>query len=102
MAETNPFWDHWYFHVPNYVLALAMYLMMGRLLLTPFVPPGSGNYIWRSFVRLTDPVLRVVAMVTPAAAPAVALLVFGFLWIFLARIALYVGLAAAGLAPSAT
>ncbi|WP_181702081.1 YggT family protein [Chthonobacter albigriseus] len=101
MPESNPFWDTWYFHVPNYLLALAMYLMMGRLLLTPIVPPESQNYIWRSFVRLTDPVLRLVAVITPGATPPIVILVFGFLWIFIARIALFVGLAAAGLAPTA-
>ena len=101
MFENNPFWGYWYFHVPNYILALAMYLMMGRLLLAPFVPPQSQNYIWRSFVRLTDPVLRVVAVVTPGSVPPIVLMVFAFLWLFLARIALYVALAAGGLAPSA-
>jgi hypothetical protein len=102
MFENNPFWGYWYFHIPNYALALAMYLMMGRLLLTPFVVQGSRNYIWRSFVRLTDPVLKIVALATPASVPPIVLLVFGFLWVFLVRIALYVGLAATGLAPGAS
>lgn len=101
MVENNPFWDYWYFHIPNYLLALAMYLMMGRLLLAPFVPPGSQNYIWRSFVRLTDPVVRLVALVTPGAVPPLVILVFGFLWVFLLRVAFYIGLASAGLAPTA-
>lgn len=99
--DGNPFWAYWYFHLPNYLLALAMYLVMGRLLLSPFVPPQSANYIWRSFVRLTDPVVRMVAFVTPRQAPPVVLLVFTFLWLFLARIALFALLGAAGLAPSA-
>jgi YggT family protein len=100
MIEDNPFWDYWYFHLPNYLLALGMYLMMGRILLSPFVPPGSNNYIWRSFVALTDPMVRLVAKVTPAGVPTVVLLVFGFLWLFVLRVAVYVALAASGLAPS--
>lgn len=97
--QGNPFWDYWYFHLPNYVLALAMYLVMGRLLLSPFVSPGSSNYIWRSFVRLTDPVVRIVGFVTPAQAPLMVTLVFTYLWLFVLRIGLYIGLASAGLTP---
>jgi uncharacterized protein YggT (Ycf19 family) len=97
--QGNPFWDYWYFHVPNYALALAAYLVVGRLLLSFFVHPQSSNYIWRSFVRLTDPVVRAVAVITPRQAPLPVILVFSFLWLFVARIALYLALAAAGAPP---
>jgi uncharacterized protein YggT (Ycf19 family) len=98
----NPFWQDWAFHVPNYLLALAMYLMVGRLLLSFLVHPGSGNYIWRSFVRLTEPVLAVVRLVTPAAAAAVppVLMVFAILWLFAARIVLFMALTATGVGPT--
>jgi hypothetical protein len=47
---------HWYFQVPNFVLAALMYTLLGRALLGLMVQPDSSNYIWRAFCKLTDPV----------------------------------------------
>lgn len=95
----NPIVEYWYFHLPNYVLALIQYTLMGRFVLGLFVDAESGNYIWRFFVRLTDPVLRVVQMVTPLGATEGVLMVFAILWMIVLRIALFVLLAALDLAP---
>ena len=63
---------YWYYHLPNFVLAALMYTLLGRVLLSLFVEPDSSNYIWRFFCRITDPVVAIVALVTPkAAAPVV-------------------------------
>lgn len=97
----SPFWDLWYFHIPNYILALATYLMLGRLALTPFVDPRSQNYIWRSFVRFTDPVLAAVGLVTPASVPPIVRLIFAVLWLFLLRLALFALIAQSAAAPAA-
>lgn len=95
----NPIVEYWYFHLPNYVLALIQYTLMGRFVLGLFVDAESGNYIWRFFVRLTDPVLRAVQMVTPLGATEGVLMVFAILWMLVLRIALFVLLAGLDLAP---
>jgi YggT family protein len=78
----------WYFHLPNFILAALMYTLLGRALLGLMVQPDSQNYIWRAFCRLTDPVVAVVAWVTPKAAAPVVLWLFGFVWLFWLRVGL--------------
>ena len=45
------------------------------------------NYIWRFFCRITDPVVALVAFVTPKAAAPVVLWLFGVVWLFWLRVA---------------
>lgn len=80
----------WYYQLPDYVLAILMYTLLGRVLLGLMVPPESQNYIWRFFVRLTDPVVAVVAHVTPKAAAPVVVWLFGVVWLFWLRVGLFV------------
>lgn len=80
--------SYWIYQLPNFVLAVVMYTMLGRVLLGLFVDPDSPNYIWRFFCRLTDPVVAVIALVTPKIAPPVILWLFGFVWLFWLRVAL--------------
>jgi len=82
------FWSLWYFHIPNFILAVVMYTMLGRALLGLFVEPDSKNYIWRGFCAITDPFLKVFAVVTPKAAAPVVQWLFGFVWMFWLRVAL--------------
>ena len=79
--------------IPNYVLAALMYTLLGRFILSFMFPPDSKNYIFRAFVRLTDPVLALVRPITPAAVPHLVLLVFAAIWILVARIVLTVATA---------
>lgn len=95
----NPVLQYWYFHLPNFILAALMYTLIGRLLLSFFVPAGWRNYIWRAFVRITDPVLGVVRFVTPAVLPTVVVIVFSVLWLMLLRLALVAVLGSLGLLP---
>jgi YggT family protein len=91
---------YWYFHLPNFLLAALMYTMLGRVLLALFMDPKSTNYIWRFFCRFTDPVIGVVALVTPKAASPVILWLFGFVWIFWLRLGIFVVFSLFGLGPS--
>ena len=84
------FLTHWYFQVPNFVLAALMYTLLGRALLGLMVQPDSNNYIWRAFCRLTDPVVAVVSFVTPKAAAPVVIWLFGVVWLFWLRVALLI------------
>lgn len=90
---------HWYFHIPNFVLAALVYTLIGRLILGIFVPESWDNYIWRAFRRLTDPPIAAVAFVTPQVMPRVVVMLFTVLWLSVARVALAVGLNAVGLLP---
>ncbi len=90
---------YWYYHVPNFVLAALMYTMLGRFLLGLMVDPDSPNYIWRFFCRFTDPVIGVIAMVTPKVTVPAVLWLFGFVWMFWLRVVLHYALLVLNLAP---
>ncbi|QWG19052.1 hypothetical protein KMZ68_04010 [Bradyrhizobium sediminis] len=90
---------YWYFHLPNFILAALMYTMLGRVLLGLMVDADSPNYIWRFFCRVTDPVIALIAIATPKAAPPVVVWLFGFVWLFWLRVALHYTLLLLNLAP---
>ena len=84
------------FLIANYVLAALMYSLIARFILSFFMPPDSTNYIYRFFVRITDPVLRPVRFVTPHAVPHLLLVILAAVWLLMLRFALLVGAAQAG------
>ncbi len=88
MSTSNPILVYWYFHLPNFVLAALMYTLLGRAMLGLIVQPDASNYIWRFFCRITDPVVAVVALVTPKAAAPVIVWLFGVVWLFWLRVLL--------------
>jgi uncharacterized protein YggT (Ycf19 family) len=92
--------DYWYFHLPNFILAAVMYTLIGRLLLSFFVPADWQNYIWRAFVTITQPVVGVVRLVTPAVLPNVIVIIFSVFWLMLLRLALIALFGSLGLLPS--
>jgi uncharacterized protein YggT (Ycf19 family) len=94
--ELLPFW---YFHLPNYVLAALMYTLIGRFILGMMVAPDWNNYIWRTFVTVTDPVVKVVRFITPNAIALPLVLVFGALWLMLLRVGFFLAMVSYGLAP---
>jgi uncharacterized protein YggT (Ycf19 family) len=96
----NPILQYWYFHLPNFLLAAVMYTMLGRLVLSFFAPPHWQNYIWRAFLRITEPALKVVRVLTPLGLPEVLVLVFGVLWLMLLRLGLFIGMGQLGLLPA--
>lgn len=99
MDEPVRFLEYWYFHIPNYVLAALMYSLLARFILSFVFPPESTNYIFRAFVRLTDPVLWLVGFVTPQAVPFMLRLLFAAVWILMVRFAFLAILVGQGLAP---
>jgi hypothetical protein len=99
VSASNPLIAQWYFHLPNFVLAALMYTLLGRAILGLVIEHDSQNYIWRFFCRLTDPVVRAVAVVTPKAAAPVILWLFAFVWLFWLRVAFFMLFAASGLTP---
>jgi YggT family protein len=97
----NPYLAYWWFHLPNFILSALMYTVLGRVLLGLMVDPQSKNYIWRAFVRITDPVVRAVAFITPRAVPPVIVLLFTAVWLLLARMVLLVIVINSGFTPAA-
>jgi YggT family protein len=100
VSSANPIIAYWWFHLPNLVLAALMYTAIGRFVLTFVFDPDSKNYIWRFFVRITDPVIRLVGYVTPRAVPPLVVLLFSVVWLFAARVALLLGVSIIGFAPT--
>ena len=88
MTSANPLLASWLYLAPNFILAALMYTLLGRALLGLFVPPDSPNYIWRFFCRVTDPVVALVALVTPKAAVPVVIWLMGVVWLFWLRVGL--------------
>lgn len=95
----NPLIQYWYFHLPNFVLAAVMYTLLGRLALSFFVAPDWKNYIWRAFVAITDPAVKLTRFITPQVLPHVVVLIFAVLWLMLLRIALFAVLANLDMLP---
>lgn len=95
----SAFLSHWYFHLPNFLLAALMYTLLGRALLGLIVGPDSKNYIWVFFCRITDPFVNAVAMVTPKAASPVVVWLFGVVWLFWLRVGLLLMFTVSGFAP---
>jgi YggT family protein len=91
----------WFFHLFNYLLAAVMYSLLGRFLLSLFLAPDSKNYIYRAFVRITDPVLVPVRFITPALVPHMLVIIFSALWTLVLRFALLLAMADS-LSPVAT
>jgi hypothetical protein len=89
-----------HYHIPNFLLAALMYTALGRFILTFIFDEHSTNFIWRFFIHLTDPLIRLIGYVTPRAVPSLFLLLFAVIWLFAARVALYLIFALAGLAPT--
>jgi uncharacterized protein YggT (Ycf19 family) len=92
-------WSYWYFHFPNYALAVLFWTLIGRFMFAWFLAPDSPNYIYRWFRRLTDWLIRPVAFITPSIVPALALAPIAAFWVAVARVALFLALHAAGLTP---
>ena len=99
--NTSTFLTYWYYHLPNFILAALMYTLLGRVLLGLMIGEESQNYIWRFFVRITDPIVAVVAAVTPKAAAPVVMWLFGFVWLFWLRVGLLILFTMYGLVPKA-
>ncbi len=99
MGATFSILPYWYYHLPNFVLAVLMYTLLGRALLGLIVQPDSSNYIWRFFCRITDPFVALVAWVTPKAAVPVVVWLFGVVWLFWLRVLLLYAFLVLGFGP---
>lgn len=84
----DPTLGFWLFVAPNYLLAAAMYTLIGRYLLSLIIKPESEMVIWRAFVGMTDPILHAVRAVTPNVVPNGLVMVLAIFWMIMLRIVL--------------
>jgi hypothetical protein len=99
MQGENLWWSYLYFHLPNYALAVLFWTLIGRFMFGLFLRPDSPNYIYRWFRRLTDWLMPAVRFITPSIVPPLALAPVAAFWVSLVRVAYFVVLYSAGLAP---
>lgn len=97
MTPSQSFFAHWYFHIPNLVMAALTYTLIGRFVLSLFLE--EDRVIVRVFSRVTDPVIKTVRAITPQIVPGGLLIVFAIVWLFVGRIALFFGVALMGIRP---
>ncbi len=81
-AGTNPV-----FYVANFLLATAMWLILGRLFLSLFIR-NPRNVVWQVFLVATDPVYRVSRVLTADRIPERWLSLVSLGWLLAARLAL--------------
>ncbi len=81
-AGTNPV-----FYIANFLLATAMWLILGRLVLRLFIR-NPRNVVWQIFLVATEPVYRVSRVLTAGAAPERWLWLVSLTWLLAARLIL--------------
>jgi uncharacterized protein YggT (Ycf19 family) len=91
---------HLYFDIPDFVLITLMCLVVGRLLLPIFVR-DRDHPVARVVQVVTVPVVAPVRAITPRIVPDRLVLIFTVVWLFAARIAVFLGLIALGFRPIA-
>jgi len=97
MTPSQSFVAHWYFHIPNLIMVALMYTLVGRYILALLL--DNDSVIVRVLGSVTNPVLKAVGAITPRIVPAGLLIVFAIVWLFVARVALFFGLALMGVRP---
>lgn len=100
MTPTESFLEHWWFHVPNLLMAAMIYTLIGRYILELFFG-GKDVVIVNVFRSITDPVVKLVRLITPAVVPNGLVIVFALLWLMAARMVWFLTAVAAGMSPGA-
>ncbi len=99
MTPSDSFLTHWYFHVPNLILAALIYSLIGRYVLELLFAKKPDVVILRVFRTITDPVVKAVRTVTPLIVPNGLVVVFAIVWLIALRMFLYLSIIAAGVKP---
>ena len=96
MSVTDSFFQHWYFHVPNLVLAALLDTMIGRYALELLVARKPDAVMLTVFRSVTDPFLKIVRVVMPVVVPNGLVSVASIVWLIALRMFLYLTVLAAG------
>jgi hypothetical protein len=74
------------FYVVNFLLATAQWLIVGRMVMRPFVR-NQANAVWQVLLISTEPVYRVTRTLTLGRVPERWLWLVSLMWLFAARLA---------------
>jgi hypothetical protein len=89
MSAQDSFWAHWYFHVPNLLMAAMIYTLIARYLLELIFAKQPDAVMLKVFRSVTDWLLRIVRGVTPGIVPNGLVVVFTAFWLMALRLAWY-------------
>ena len=80
MIEGIPIWAH----IIDYLLGMVMWTLIGRFAMGVFLSEDSSFFFMRFFVRSTNPVIKVFAIITPSflVQPVIPLYVAWFFFMF--------------------
>lgn len=92
----------WIFQLPNMLLAIAIYTLLGRYVLSLFFKPDSPLVFWTVFRQVTDPLIGAAEVITPKLVPRPLVCLLAVIWLILARIALFLLIRSLGLLPVVT
>jgi hypothetical protein len=73
------------FHVANFLLATAQWLIVGRLVMRLFVR-NPANAVWQVFLVATEPAYRVSRLLTGGRVPEQWLWLVSQIWLFAGRL----------------
>jgi YggT family protein len=96
MTGSPGYLAHWYYHVPDLILAALVWLLLARLVLDLLPGTGSDNLLVRLVVGVTDPIVRGIGFVTPRVVPSLLVIACAAAWLLAARVALFVAVSARG------
>ena len=99
MTPSESLFAHWYFHLPNLILAALVYTLIGRYLLSLFFRNKPDAVLLKAFATITDPVLKIVRAITPLVVPNGLVMVLAIVWLLALRMFLYLTVLAAGVRP---
>ncbi len=85
MDPTESFSTYWWFHIPNLLMAAMIYTLIGRYLLELFFSKKQDAVILKVFRTITDPVVKLVRVITPAIVPSGLVVVASVMWLMAAR-----------------
>lgn len=96
---SDSFFTHWYFHVPNLLLAALIYSLIGRYLLELLLARKPDAVILQVFRQVTQPVVGAVRAITPLVVPDGIVVILSIVWLMALRMLLYLTIIAAGVKP---
>lgn len=85
MNPTESFSTYWWFHVPNLLMAAMIYTLIGRYVLELLFAKRQDAVILKVFRTITDPVVQMVRIITPAIIPDGLVVVAAMFWLMAAR-----------------
>lgn len=99
MTPAESFLTYWYFHIPNLMMAALIYTLIGRYVLE-LLFKGRDVVILVVFRSITDPVVKLVRLATPAIVPNGLVVIFAIAWLMAGRMWWFLTAVALGMRPT--